>query len=175
MANNGFVMFKFFFIFSYPFEEKRDFALFEEMIQRLKNKMINLKRPIFLRIKFTPFIPNLLTPLEDFTPHYDIDMREKIDMFFLRCKMHLSNIVVINDGMLEPFSYYTQTYLSRCCYEDIDMKLLLDKKTFNFISEDKIKTLKPNNKILTHISLNVRNKAKEKIYKKIEDLGRCIK
>ncbi|HOM05461.1 MAG TPA: hypothetical protein PLU67_08220 [Candidatus Kapabacteria bacterium] len=175
MAYKNFVMFKLFLIFSYPFEKETDWYEFESVIQKLKIKLNKIKRPIFLRIKFTPFIPNLLTPLEDFKPYYDIKMREKIELFFLKNKMQRSKIVIINDGILEPYSYYTQSFLARCNFEDIDINLLSDRKTLNFLAEEKVKNSFPKRKIKTYINPNILQKSKNKIYKKIEDYKRCIR
>lgn len=166
LIENGFVMFKFFYIFSYPWEKQEDFFEFKMLMQQLINICRSLKRPIFLRLKFTPFIPNLLTPLENFTPNYNKKMRINIENFFIEQKMNKTNIVFINDGILEPWSYYTQTFLTRCNYEDINISLLKNRKQFNFLSEKKCKEIKINNKIITKINKGKRDDIYNKLKRK---------
>lgn len=163
LADKGFVMFKFFMIFSYPFENVNDFVTFRNMLNRIKAHVKNYTRPIFLRLKFTPFIPVPLTPLENFTPHYSKEMRMQIENFFMDEKLNWSNVFFQNDGILEPYSYYTQTFLSRCGYEDINIKMLQNRKAFNFIAESKVKNLKLFNNIQTKISKEKRDEIYEKI------------
>jgi radical SAM superfamily enzyme YgiQ (UPF0313 family) len=169
MANRGFVMFKLFMIFSYEFETDSDFHQWLNFSKELNYRLSNLKRPIFLRVKFTPLIPNPLTPVEYFTPNYDIDRKKDIDKFFLEQKYaKKTNIVYINDGILEPFSYYSQAFLSRVDYEDFNPKMILDKKIHNFKSEELARTIKPRRHVTTCIDeqlrINAFGKMKQKIH-----------
>jgi len=170
LAHRGFVMFKLFMIFSYTFENYEDFQRFLAFSINLNQRMADLKRPIFLRIKFTPLIPNPLTPVEYFTPNYNIEMRKNIDKFFLDQKYaKRTNIVYIDDGILEPFNYYAQAFLARADYEDLMPKLLKNRKLFNFKAEELAKTQKPKRHIITAIPENKRIEAFQKMQKKIKE------
>lgn len=165
MAHKGFVMFKFFFIFSYPFEIEDDYQEFLMLMNEIKKEMADLERPIFLRLKFTPFIPNPLTPMQYFKPFYNVETKQKIDLFFNREKYSSrSNIVFINDGILEPFSYYTQTLLARG--RTIDRGLIRNRKILNFLSKD-MNDFEVKNNIKTAIPEDTRVKAYEKIKREI--------
>lgn len=169
MAKRGFVMFKLFMIFSYEFETYYDFRKFVDFCNTLNNNLKGLSRPIFLRIKFTPLIPNVLTPVEYFTPNYSIEMRKNIDKFFLDQKYaQKSNIVYINDGILEPFSYYSQSWLSRVDYEYFNPEMIKIRKIHNFKAEKLAKETKPTRHIITKIDENVRINAFNKMNKKIK-------
>lgn len=168
MTADGFVMFKIFMIFSYPFEREQDFAEFNNLFSRLKNAVQHLTRPVFLRVKFTPFIPNLYTPFEDFQPNYDKNMREKIEMFFLHEKMNRSNIVLINDGIMEPFSYYTQALVSRARFEDVSVDLLRNRKKLNFVSDNLLKKIQPLKNIEMRVSRESLERAKNSLNNRIE-------
>ena len=97
-------------------------------------------------------------------------MRINIENFFIEQKMNKTNIVFINDGILEPYSYYTQSYLSRCTFKDLNINLLKNRKQFNFISEQKCKELKINNNIQTFIKKEDLNKIKIKLYQELKTL-----
>jgi radical SAM superfamily enzyme YgiQ (UPF0313 family) len=168
MAHKGFMNFKMFFIFSYPFEKETDFHEFVNLIERLKHSVRDLERPILLRIKFTPFIPNPYTPFEDFTPHYDLKMRERIEMFFVHQKINKSNIVISNEGILESWSYYIQTYLARANYNDVNIKLLQNRNKLNFLSTDLAKKVIPNKNIEMYVSRDKLEKAKDVLNKRIK-------
>ena len=168
MAKNGFVMFKFFMIFSYKFENMNDFDDFYCLIQEIKYNLKDLQRPIFLRIKFTPLIPNPLTPLEKFYPYYNEEMRERIELFFLRERHKRSNVVIINDGILEPYNYYAQAFLARCHYQDICIEKLKNRKLFNFESMEYAKNHKiKNNNVITYIPKSKRETFYEKLQNNI--------
>jgi len=168
LIENDFVMFKMFNIFSYSFETERDFFEFENVIEIIKTIAKKQGKTIFLRLKFTPLIPNPLTPLQYFTPDYNIAMRKKIDTFFINQKYQRSNVVIINDGILEPYSYYSQTFIARASFEQIKISDLMNMKRFNFLSEKLAKeTNCEHNKVVTHISEDKRKKMFEIIKKRI--------
>jgi radical SAM superfamily enzyme YgiQ (UPF0313 family) len=169
LIEKGFVMFKMFMIFSYYFEKNSDWFEFVGLIERIKAFAKKTDKTVFLRIKFTPFIPNPLTPLENIQPYYNIERRKQIDMFFLNEKYQRSNVVIINDGILEPYSYYSQVYISRGSYEDIDINLLKNPKRFNFLSENLVKKQKLYNNIITHIPKEKREKTYQIINKRINE------
>ena len=168
MNKAGFVMYKFFLIFSYPFEVTRDYNEFIYLIKQLKNETRQNTRPVFLRIKFTPLIPNFYTPFEDFIPNYNKDIREQIEIFFLREKQNKSNIVIINDGIMENYTYYTQSFLSRADYDDVSIELLLNRKKLNFYSEELAKKTKNNHNIKMYIPDKSLVKAKNKLNERIK-------
>ena len=169
MAYDGFVMFKLFMIFSYPWENDADFFEFENMIKRLNMELRDLERPIFIRIKFTPLVPNPLTPVEYILPQYNVDRRKQIENFFLEQKYaRRNNVVYIDDGILEPFNYYAQAFLARADYEDIEPQKLKDRKFFNFISEELAKKKSPRRHIITNIDEAIRKKEYEIMKNKIE-------
>lgn len=120
LIEEGFVRFKMFFVFSYQFEEQDDFKQFKNLILRLKGKAKKLKRPVNLRLKFTPFIPHPLTPMERFYPNYNMKMRQNLEYFFADEKMNRSNIVIENDGIMQPVGYHTQAFFTRMHYGDIN-------------------------------------------------------
>ncbi|MFA5196141.1 MAG: hypothetical protein WC401_10125, partial [Bacteroidales bacterium] len=170
LAHRGFVMFKLFMIFSYTFENYQDFQRFLAFSTVLNQKMADLERPIFLRIKFTPLIPNPLTPVEYFTPNYNIEMRKNIEKFFLDQKYaKRTNIVYIDDGILEPFNYYSQAFLARADYEDIIPSMLKNRKIFNFKAEELAKKQKPKRHIITAIPETKRIDAFNKMQQKIKE------
>ena len=170
LISKGYVMFKMFMIFSYQFETDKDWFEFVNLMERLKYFMKKKETPIFLRLKFTPFIPNPLTPLENFKPYYNIDRRKQIDMFFMNEKYQRTNIVFINDGILEPYSYYTQSFIARASYEDVNLKMLQNKKRLNFKSELLAKkTDLKEHKIITHILKTTRKQQELKILNRIKN------
>ena len=174
MTRQGYVMFKYFFIFSYPFETISDFNEFIYLMKQLKNIVKNNEVPVFLRLKFTPLIPNLYTPFEDFKPFYNKAMRENIELFFLREKQNRSNIVFINDGIMEYYSYYTQAFLSRAKYEEVNIDLLLNKKKLNFMSDKLAQKTEPNRKIEMYITAHQLDLAKNKLKRRINELQNHI-
>jgi hypothetical protein len=173
MAEEGFVNFKFFFIFSYSFENEYDFYAFEMLIHNLRESLAHLKRPVFLRLKFTPFVPQELTPMENFAPYYSQEMKDRIDNWFLSQKMskRLSgNLVIINDGVMEKKNYYAQAYLHRASFEDVQPQMLNNENQFALIHAPKLLKLpKVTNLVYTHLDKSVRGKFYQKMLSKIKD------
>lgn len=77
MTEKGHVNFKIFMIFGYPWEQIEDFKRFERVMERILR--IELKKNSFIRIKWTPFIPQPSTPLAGEKPIYSQEMVEKIN------------------------------------------------------------------------------------------------
>jgi len=124
MAQAGFVLFKYFVIFGYPWEGMKEFEYFVSKLYELDRRLHFRVRPIILRLKFTPLIPQPLTPLEDITPNYPVDIAIEIEKLFVYAKYQMKHIALQNDGMLQPENYYKQALLSRIGYEQfmkIDM------------------------------------------------------
>lgn len=139
LITEGYVTFKFFFIFSYPFETQDDFVEFESLIGNLEKKAEKLNKCIMLRLKFTPFVPNPLTPMEWYTPHYSNGMRMKIQEFFIKKSGFRSNIKIIDDGIMEEPSYYLNCYLARCGLESFLEKNTENWRLFRFEAIDWVK------------------------------------
>lgn len=147
MAKAGFTLFKYFVIFGYPWEGLPEFKHFKEKIYELDRRLFFRKRPIILRLKFTPLIPQPLTPLEDILPDYPIDTAIEIEKMFVYAKYELPNIALQNDGILQPPNYYKQALLSRIGYEDF--MRIENFKTLQ--AEPLAKTIKPDCRIETFI------------------------
>jgi hypothetical protein len=85
----------------------------------------------------------------------------------LREKQNKSNIVIINDGIMENYTYYTQSFLSRAAYEDITVELLQNRKKLNFYSEELSKNTKNNHNIKMYIHDKALETAKNKLNERI--------
>lgn len=76
MFENGHVNFKVFQVFSYPFETMQDWEEWENLYQEISS--FDFKKHVMLRIKFTPFIPQPITPLGNETPQYNFKIAHRI-------------------------------------------------------------------------------------------------
>jgi radical SAM superfamily enzyme YgiQ (UPF0313 family) len=169
MTEDGFVNFKFFMIFSYEFEQEQDFYQFERMIEKLKQAVTKTGKKIILRLKFTPFVPQDLTPMENYAPNYNTRMRDLIRAFFDKNKesQRRSSVIVINDGLQDEKGYYGQAFLHRAGYEQVDIEMLQNQAKFNMIAPDLAKLPKAENLVQTHLPKKIRDTFFDKMQQKI--------
>jgi len=80
MIKQGYRNFKAFMIFGYPWEELSDFDEFEMVMDAVFEIEVSVN--VHLRIKFTPLIPNPITPLSHVTAKYDGKMVKRIINWF---------------------------------------------------------------------------------------------
>lgn len=76
MVEAGHVNFKFFQMFAHPWEKINDFEEWERLIDKIRR--INFTKNVSLRIKWTPLIPQPVTPLCGEIPFYNKKMTKKI-------------------------------------------------------------------------------------------------
>lgn len=112
LLENGHVQFKMFFIFSYPFETDADFECFEKLMSRIF--MLDLKKNVSLRLKWTPFIPQPCTPMKDAKPAYSFDMYQKIELWHAKFKRPRNNPgwYIDSDGIMSWKSHTLQCQLT---------------------------------------------------------------
>lgn len=72
----GHATFKMFMIVGYEWDKFEDFEEFTNLIEEIRN--IPMKKNVWLRIKWTPFIPQPCTPLRDSKPSYNYEWYCKI-------------------------------------------------------------------------------------------------
>ncbi len=163
MARAGFTLFKYFVIFGYPWEGMEEFRCFSAKLYELDRRLHFRARPIILRLKFTPLIPQPLTPLEDLIPNYPIDIAIEIEKLFVYAKYQMTHIALQNDGMLQPENYYKQALLSRIGYEQF---MGLDMGRFGpAIAEKLAKEIASEHRIITCIDREKLEAAKRKLPK----------
>jgi radical SAM superfamily enzyme YgiQ (UPF0313 family) len=112
LIGRGFVNFKTFFIFGYPWEKLADFEHFEHMMRRVF--ALPLRTNVSLRVKWTPFVPQPCTPLGREKAKYDFKMVDRINVWHaLHARPHVSpGWYVENDGMLGPANHRRQCELT---------------------------------------------------------------
>lgn len=76
LIQHGHVQFKMFLIVGYPWEKVADFDEFEWLMDQVGR--LPYKKNVSLRIKWTPLVPQLCTPLRDVDPQYDYEMVDRI-------------------------------------------------------------------------------------------------
>lgn len=111
MTERGHCNFKVFMIFGYPFETMGDFDSF----RRTMGAVLRLPRKVnaHLRMKFTPFIPNPITPLFSGGAVYDDSMRSAVDKWLADNKKPYRNPgwYVESDGIMSRASWEKQVEL----------------------------------------------------------------
>jgi len=85
MVESGHISFKCFQMIAHPWEKLEDFDEWENLMNRVVR--IPTKKNIFLRIKWTPLIPQPCTPLSGVTPVYDFEMAERIHIWHQEMKL----------------------------------------------------------------------------------------
>lgn len=170
MVNKDYKHLKFFFIFSYPFETKSDFNEFIYLTRQLHNEARNILERIIVRLKFTPLIPNLHTPLEDFKPYYDNEMKNNILQFFAAENGRPGKIYFKNDGIMNESNYYIQAFLSRARYEEINLKLIKNFHRLKLTAKELAISTKPHGNLKLHINSELLKKAKNKLHRRINAL-----
>lgn len=111
MFENGHVNFKIFQIFSYSFETDEDFKKWEQLYLAISS--YPFKKNVMMRVKFTPFIPQPITPLADEKLTYSNKMRKKIEDWYLKNRFPKTGIKGINltlDGIMGAKSH-KDTYM----------------------------------------------------------------
>jgi len=76
LSQQGHVQFKMFMIFGYPWEQLEDFDEWATLMSHIMH--IKVRRSCWLRVKWTPLIPQVGTPLADVSAKYDIMMVNRI-------------------------------------------------------------------------------------------------
>lgn len=76
MTKRGHVTYKMFFIVGYPWETAYDFDQFERLMERIFR--LPMTKNLSLRIKWTPFIPQPVTPLADAEAQYNYELMDRI-------------------------------------------------------------------------------------------------
>ena len=84
LIDKGHVTFKVFMIFSYPWDTIEDFAEWEQLMDRILR--LDLRKNVSLRIKWTAFIPQPGTPLENEKPTFNFDIERKIHFWHAQYK-----------------------------------------------------------------------------------------
>jgi hypothetical protein len=112
LSGRGHVQFKMFMMFGYPWEKHADFGQWELLMKRIMS--IPVKSNCWLRIKWTPLIPQPCTPLADVKPRYDIVMAGKIQKWH---SMHKQIVKfpgwhVECDGLMSAQSHARQVQLT---------------------------------------------------------------
>lgn len=112
MLGRGHVQFKMFMIFGYPWERLEDFDGFEAFMRRLF--ALRLSKNVSLRIKWTPLVPQPVTPLAGATPRYDYKMVDRINVWHaLHARPRATpGFFVEQDGMLGRSNYLRQCELT---------------------------------------------------------------
>lgn len=115
MLKSGHVQFKMFQIFNYPFETADDWKVFETTMQDIKR--IPIEKNVSLRIKWTPFIPQPVTPLCGSKVSFSsfLLMKQRIEKWHAMNRRPKSEpgIFVENDGIMSHRSYQRQVYLAQ--------------------------------------------------------------
>lgn len=114
---SGHTQFKLFQMFAYPWEALSDFDEWEDVMERVFK--IPHNETIILRIKWTPFIPQPITPLGKDEPQYHQKMAEKIRAWHQRIK-NKNGWVVSCDGLMSK-----RTHLQHCTLVNGDELSLL--------------------------------------------------
>ena len=112
LIDRGYVQFKTFFIFGYPWETKEDWEAFEHLMRRVMN--IPLRKNVSLRIKWTPFIPQPGTPLADERPRYGYEAQQRIMVWHALHARPMTNPgwYVENDGLMTAKTHREQCRLT---------------------------------------------------------------
>ena len=76
LSGHGHVQFKMFMLIGYPWEKAEDFKEWELLMRRISS--IPVKKNCWVRIKWTPLIPQPCTPLADAKAQYDMKLVAKI-------------------------------------------------------------------------------------------------
>lgn len=113
MIEQGFNNFKIFMVFGYEWEQLSDFKEFEMLMGSIF--ALPLKNNVHLRVKFTPLIPNMSTPLKDCKPQYNIDMVKQINNWFNRCKKpyRYPAFTVKSDGIMSEKNHRLQCLITQ--------------------------------------------------------------
>lgn len=112
LVDRGFVQFKTFFMFGYPWEVLDDFDAYEALMERIF--ALPLKTSVSLRVKWTPFIPQPCTPLGRVRARYDWEMVERIKKWHLlhRYPRKEPGWWVTCDGLMNKRSHQLQCRLT---------------------------------------------------------------
>ena len=109
--SEGYTQFKIFMIFGYEWEKPEDFKEFEEMMESVRK--IPYKKNIYIRIKWTPLIPQPCTPLRNNHAKYDYDMTERIKNWHEMVKTPKGiGAYIVNDGLMSEKTYNIQKILT---------------------------------------------------------------
>ena len=121
MNDRGHCNFKVFMIFGYPWEQPEDFDQFAALWERIAR--IPRRVNAWVRVKFTPFIPQPSTPLGREQPNYQVEMVGRILEWFDRVGKPWSRPgwFVENDGIMSSRSHALQ-----CRLTSGDERLLLE-------------------------------------------------
>jgi len=113
MTDLGHHNFKMFMIFGYEWEKLSDFNEFKMVMDTVL--AIPLKVNTHLRVKFTPLIPNPITPLSDSQAKYDKQMVRQILNWFNQHKKPYKNPgwYVSSDGLMSEKNHQIQCLLSK--------------------------------------------------------------
>jgi radical SAM superfamily enzyme YgiQ (UPF0313 family) len=108
----GFVQFKTFMMFGYPWEQRSDFDGYMTLMDRIFS--LPLSKSVSLRVKWTPLIPQPCTPLAEAMPKYDYDMVERINAWheIHRHPSREPGFWVTNDGIMSSRSHALQCKLT---------------------------------------------------------------
>lgn len=112
MISQGHVQFKMFMIFGYSWETVEEFDEWAFLMKRIFSLPLN--KNIWLRIKWTPFIPQPCTPLGKYTAKYDYKMVDKINTWHAINGKPRKNpgVYVINDGLMSDKKHKIQCDLT---------------------------------------------------------------
>ena len=121
MVKNGHTNFKIFMIFGYEWEQLSDFDEFENTMKEIFRFTIG--KGVHLRIKWTPFIPQPITPLANCKPNYNKEMVYRIEEFHKKYRRPYEHYgwYVENDGLMSE-----RTHREQCELTNGDEDLLLN-------------------------------------------------
>lgn len=104
-TEEGYVQFKLFMIFGYPWDTVEDFDQFRSLMDSVFS--LHLKKNVSLRIKWTPFIPQPCTPLGSEMVEYRFDILEKILGWheMVKTPRNQNGFHVRSDGIMERRRY----------------------------------------------------------------------
>lgn len=112
MIDSGHCNFKMFMMFGYPWESLEDFDQFERLMRRVFR--LDLRKNVSLRVKWTPLIPQPVTPLGEATPRYDTAMVKLINAWHeLHARPRRTpGWYVENDGLMSQATHRRQCMLA---------------------------------------------------------------
>lgn len=124
MCERGHRNFKVFMVVGYPWETVADFDEWERMMAAVLS--IDVPKNTHLRVKFTPFIPQPVTPLGDAGTQYDDLMMDRIRGWFSRHAKPARNPgwYVESDGLMSRRTHELQVRLTQG-----DESLLVEDRT----------------------------------------------
>ena len=113
MLSQGHVRFKMFQMIGHPWEKLSDFDEFENLINKITQ--LPTKKNISLRIKWTPLIPQPITPLSGAVPKYDLFMAEKVKVFHEKYALpqYRPGFFIDFDGLMSKSSHSRQVEMTQ--------------------------------------------------------------